>query len=167
MNGRPGLPTHPSLPQAPHLAYNRAQAAPNTYIQYQTTPAAYPQLGPGASYQYYVSSHYAQAYMQNAAPAATQQAQYYMPTPGAGPSNFPRPPSSQWAQPGNVRCKQPGCSFTGSHKSVEIHMMDRHLIYPPGWENSKRKNDWDADPSLKGRVADCVHSVNPTNELHS
>ncbi|EPQ60715.1 hypothetical protein GLOTRDRAFT_118856 [Gloeophyllum trabeum ATCC 11539] len=38
----------------------------------------------------------------------------------------------------------------GSKKSVEIHMMDRHLIYPPGWEK-RQKNDWDADPSLKGK----------------
>ncbi|KAI0931997.1 hypothetical protein AcV5_004648 [Taiwanofungus camphoratus] len=30
-------------------------------------------------------------------------------------------------------------------------MMDRHLIYPPSWENRKRKSDWDADPSLKGK----------------
>ncbi|KAI0660463.1 nuclear fragile X mental retardation-interacting protein 1-domain-containing protein [Cubamyces menziesii] len=29
--------------------------------------------------------------------------------------------------------------------------MDRHLIYPPGWENRKKKDDWDADPSLKGK----------------
>ncbi|KAG5648065.1 hypothetical protein DXG03_007100 [Asterophora parasitica] len=29
-------------------------------------------------------------------------------------------------------------------------MMDRHLIYPPGWEKQP-KNDWDADPSLKGK----------------
>jgi len=29
--------------------------------------------------------------------------------------------------------------------------MDRHLIYPPGWEKRKKKADWDADPSLKGK----------------
>lgn len=29
-------------------------------------------------------------------------------------------------------------------------MMDRHLIYPPGWDK-KKKSDWDADPSLKGK----------------
>ncbi|KAF8516209.1 hypothetical protein BU17DRAFT_67623 [Hysterangium stoloniferum] len=27
--------------------------------------------------------------------------------------------------------------------------MDRHLIYPPGWR--KPRDDWDADPSLKGK----------------
>lgn len=30
MNGRQGLPTHPSLPRAPHLAYNLPQAALST-----------------------------------------------------------------------------------------------------------------------------------------
>lgn len=29
-------------------------------------------------------------------------------------------------------------------------MMDRHLIYPPGWERKKQVG-WDADPSLKGK----------------
>lgn len=54
-----------------------------------------------------------------------------------------------WYQPGNCRCARHGCSFTGSRKSVEIHMMDRHFIFPPGW---KKRDDWDADPSLKGCI---------------
>lgn len=29
-------------------------------------------------------------------------------------------------------------------------MMDRHFIFPPGWEKNK-KDEWDADPSLKGK----------------
>lgn len=55
---------------------------------------------------------------------------------------------SSFSAPGDNRCTYNGCSFTGSKKTVEIHMMDRHLIYPPGWK--KQHNDWDADPSLKG-----------------
>ncbi|KAF8844002.1 hypothetical protein BDN67DRAFT_48103 [Paxillus ammoniavirescens] len=55
-----------------------------------------------------------------------------------------------WYQPGNGRCTRQGCPFAGSPKAVEIHMMDRHFIFPPGWEN-RRKDDWDADPSLKGK----------------
>jgi len=55
-----------------------------------------------------------------------------------------------WYQSGNFRCQRQGCPFLGSHKSVEIHMMDRHFIFPPGWK--KTKDDWDADPSLKGCV---------------
>ncbi|KAF9473123.1 hypothetical protein BDN70DRAFT_886166, partial [Pholiota conissans] len=63
-----------------------------------------------------------------------------------------QPFSSSWYQPGNQHCTYQGCSFTGSHKTVEVHMMDRHLIYPPGWDTQKKKQDWDADPSLKGKT---------------
>ncbi|KAJ2920384.1 hypothetical protein MD484_g40, partial [Candolleomyces efflorescens] len=103
------------------------------------------------------SSHYLQAYMQSQ-PGYYQQ-QQYQPTPPQypnvpGPSN-PRPrlvqPTGQWYQPGNKRCTYKDCTFTGSHSSVEIHMMDRHLIFPPGWERRPKKTEWDADPSLKGK----------------
>ena len=73
------------------------------------------------------------------------------PRGGAGRgSSFGRTQHQQahWYEPGNDRCTYEQCNFTGSKKSVEIHMMDRHLIYPPGWENRRRKPDWDADPSL-------------------
>lgn len=30
-------------------------------------------------------------------------------------------------------------------------MMDRHLIFPPGWDKQKKTDNWDADPSLKGK----------------
>lgn len=70
-------------------------------------------------------------------------------------SNIPRQPIQQrgsWYQPGNSRCTYHSCSFSGSLKAVEIHMMDRHLIYPPGWVQKKKGSDWDADPSLKGCI---------------
>ncbi|KAF9069135.1 hypothetical protein BDP27DRAFT_1223174 [Rhodocollybia butyracea] len=59
--------------------------------------------------------------------------------------------NSSWYQAGHDRCTYRGCNFTGSAKSVEIHMMDRHLIYPPGWDKQQKQSDWDADPSLKGQ----------------
>lgn len=76
---------------------------------------------------------------------------------GTGSSGFPfqttpAPPSQSWYSPGNARCKQAGCRFSGSAKAVELHMMDRHLVYPPGWDKRKKRPDWDADPSLKGCV---------------
>lgn len=55
---------------------------------------------------------------------------------------------ASWYQPGNCRCTRQGCVFTGSKKSVETHMMDRHFIFPPGWQ---KKDEWDTDPSLKGK----------------
>jgi hypothetical protein len=70
-------------------------------------------------------------------------------------------PSSNgsWYQFGNARCTYKSCTFTGSQKALEIHMMDRHLIYPPGWEKRKKGSDWDADPSLKGFVTLIVSGV--------
>jgi hypothetical protein len=119
----------------------------------------------GYSVPSYYNSHYVQAYMQASASASVVN---HASSTGRAPnSNFNshlvnnNPASgtlktfldskSFWYQSGNNRCNQQGCTFFGSHKSVEIHMMDRHLIYPPGWEKRK-KADWDADPSLKGSV---------------
>ena len=61
-------------------------------------------------------------------------------------------PQTHWYTPGNCKCTQSGCTFSGSANAVHIHMMDRHLIYPPGWHARKRQADWDTDPSLKGYV---------------
>lgn len=61
-------------------------------------------------------------------------------------------PPTHWYTHGNSKCTHSGCMFTGSANSVQIHMMDRHLIYPPGWHARKRQTDWDTDPSLKGYV---------------
>jgi hypothetical protein len=107
------------------------------------------------------NAHYLQAYSNNTASYG-----YGLPTFGsgasqnwhqsiAGPSSAqqlfrPPPNSSSWYTPGNCRCTYEGCAFVGSAKSLEIHRMDRHLIYPSGYKERKRKDDWDADPSLKG-----------------
>ncbi|KAG8748479.1 hypothetical protein FRC10_003612 [Ceratobasidium sp. 414] len=40
---------------------------------------------------------------------------------------------------GPVRCGHEGCLFAGSHKEVEVHKMDRHLIFPPGWEEDQAR----------------------------
>lgn len=67
-----------------------------------------------------------------------------------GGDHHRRPQQSQthWYEPGNHRCTYEQCAFTGAKSSVEVHMMDRHLIFPPGWDKRKRKPEWDADPSL-------------------
>ncbi|KAG9222894.1 hypothetical protein CCMSSC00406_0000417 [Pleurotus cornucopiae] len=112
------------------------------------------------------SSHYARAYMQSLggqqgshpAPQPSTSTSFYEPPFNSGTSNGnhqqrapfdARPPS--WHQHGSHRCTYPNCRFTGSPKTLEIHRMDRHLIYPPGWDQQRKKNDWDADPSLKGK----------------
>jgi hypothetical protein len=46
---------------------------------------------------------------------------------------------------GPAGCTQIGCFFRGTRRDVHIHMMDRHLIFPPGWKEKKRKRDEDSD----------------------
>ncbi len=148
-----GLPTHPSLPLPPHLRYN---TAPNNNISlaYHQPPI---QFQPNPN----VSSHYAQAYMQYnpAGPSIQTSAEGHsfssahlngFQNIGSGFQSGFSQSTSRWHEPGSCRCTKQACSFSGSQKAVETHMMDRHLIYPPGWEARKRKSDWDADPSLKG-----------------
>ncbi|KAK0465080.1 uncharacterized protein EV420DRAFT_1475311 [Desarmillaria tabescens] len=95
------------------------------------------------------SSHYAQAY------ATTSQGYAISSTYTAASSSSRSRPmnagASSWYQAGNSRCTYKNCTFTGSQKSVETHMMDRHLIFPPGWDKQKKTDNWDADPSLKGK----------------
>ncbi|KAG9039367.1 hypothetical protein FRB95_010655 [Tulasnella sp. JGI-2019a] len=40
---------------------------------------------------------------------------------------------------GPSRCGHAGCLFRGNHKDVEVHRMDRHLIFPSGWEDQQKK----------------------------
>jgi hypothetical protein len=119
----------------------------------------------------YVSAYYAQAYAQKK-PATTAEGYSLSSTyvPGshaplcanqAGPSTSYRPAPQRrehespiaWYQPGSCRCTYKQCNFTGSQKALEVHMMDRHLIYPRGWNDRKKRDDWDADHSLKGYVS--------------
>ncbi len=167
---QPNRPQHPQPYHAPYpgTVNNSARAAQavsaalsNPYGQSYGVQAAYPQ-----------ASHYAQAYSQyynGAGPSHVTAdgytisstyvpgTQYHTPQPARPPVQ--RAPvhgggggqgQPGWYQAGTSRCSKPGCSFTGSKQSVEVHMMDRHLIYPPGWEHRKKRQDWDADPSLKG-----------------
>ncbi|KAJ7103439.1 nuclear fragile X mental retardation-interacting protein 1-domain-containing protein [Mycena belliarum] len=99
------------------------------------------------------SSHYAQAYMQQQAAAVPQQG-YSLPSPynpSVQQNAIPSTSSAPWYQPGSSRCTYKTCTFRGSPQTVEIHMMDRHLIHPAGWEKRKKQPEWDADPSLKGK----------------
>ena len=129
-------------------------------------------------YAQHYAPHYYQAYIQafsNSPPRTTTDgytlSSTYVPGTDNQPSRTPLPPLDRpsvqahsqpaakpilnhlthgtWYQPGNCRCTRKGCSFSGSRKSVETHMMDRHFIFPPGWEN---KDEWDADPSLRGYI---------------
>ena len=129
-------PPHPSLPRPPVTGF-QTQSHPGEY--------AYPAY-------YACSSHYAQAYypqlaFQSAPASANFSTVKNVMNRGKG---IPVHLMSTWYQPGNFRCSHPGCSFYGSQKSLELHKMDRHLIFPPDWNKRNKKGEWDADPSLKG-----------------
>jgi hypothetical protein len=170
-------PAHPSLPAAPRFSTGYEQnSAPSSFSTGSVSDSTQRVLPPAFNYRanassQYMSSHYTQAYMQTASPGWYQPsttAQGYTssstynpgpsragngnPTPAFRPTLPPYSQTSSWYQPGGHRCTYKGCAFTGSQKTVEVHMMDRHLIYPPGWEKRNKQNDWDADPSLKGYV---------------
>ncbi|KAI0734520.1 nuclear fragile X mental retardation-interacting protein 1-domain-containing protein [Fomitopsis betulina] len=155
--GRMPGPSHPYTPNVGAFAAQAAAAALSyPYTQFQPTQAP----------------HYAQAYAQFRQPGipGTTADGYTLSStyvPGsynayAYASTSAHPPAPQkpsyrgqvqphWYQPGDCDCTQTGCRFKGSKKAVEVHMMDRHLIYPPGWDKRKKRDDWDADPSLKGK----------------
>lgn len=119
---------------------------------------AYAQAGPSSSAALTTSEGYtiSSTYVPELAPFSRgtgrgrgfQRGRGNSPTTGPPRSNFQA--RSSWYEPGNTTCSREGCPFSGSKKSVEIHMMDRHFIFPTDWEKRKRKDEWDADPSLKG-----------------
>lgn len=129
----------------------------------------YAQTHPGSNSSYTNSNYH--AYFMQQRPMTTAEgysiSSTYMPTTAPSPVVRPRVPrgrggfstlnttsrplpSLPFNAHGDSKCRYEGCSFGGSKKSVDTHMMDRHLIYPPGWK--KKKDNWDADPSLKGLV---------------
>lgn len=106
-------------------------------------PWQYPQ--PAGMFYSPVSSHYAQAYLQNSLGGFQQQTLAPQSSPSTSTStSFQSRPRPR----GTHKCTHDHCEFSGSQKAVEVHMMDRHLIYPPN--HNKKQKDWDADPSLKG-----------------
>ena len=44
---------------------------------------------------------------------------------------------------GPIQCGHPGCPYSGYAKDVEVHRMDRHLIFPPGYKPPKGPPDAD------------------------
>ena len=124
---------------------------------FQSQHASGSQLRTAEGYSYsptYAASLQAQSYPSSVPTASHHGAHVPHRPSGGGNRGFaqrdrrPHQQETHWFVPGNHRCTYDGCAFTASKKSVEIHMMDRHLIFPPGWDKRKRKREWDADPSL-------------------
>lgn len=131
----------------------------STPCRKKMNPWQYPQ--PTGIFYSPVSSHYAQAYLQQNSPGGSQhQGLAHRPAPSASVHTSPSQPRPR--PQGTHKCTHGRCTFSGSQKTVEIHMMDRHLIYPPNYNKDKRR-DWDADPSLKGHVLPMLHAIlNPS-----
>ena len=88
---------------------------------------------------HYASAYYAQGYY--AQPSVPQPMQITVPSPGFA-RNQPMAslvPIHMRNRVGPVRCGHEGCMFAGSHKEVEVHKMDRHLIFPPGWQENQAR----------------------------
>jgi hypothetical protein len=149
--------------------YLNTMAAP--YNTMSTDMASAPTTAHASSHHVAYSSHYAQAYqvqhypLTYSASGLTETHSYGALSLTSRPVFHPPSNSSSWYSPGTCHCTYPDCNFVGSAKSLEIHCMDRHLIYPPGWKERKRKPDWDADPSLMGCVQSAV--VSRRGEAHS
>jgi len=153
--------------QAASLARTLASTLVNPYSISHLTPASYG-LPPSPHHVNTQGYTFSSTYNPLAHPSSYLSAPYPSPAPSFGnlPSTsgsrnaLPRgTPPTHWYTAGNTKCTHPGCTFTGSANSVQVHMMDRHLIHPQGWHARKRQPDWDADPSLKGYVP--VHTWLP------
>ncbi|KAG8712765.1 hypothetical protein FRC09_019495, partial [Ceratobasidium sp. 395] len=89
--------------------------------------------------------HYANAYYVQGGyytqPTISQPTHITIPSPGFA-RNQPMAslvPIHMRNRVGPARCGHEGCLFAGSHKEVEVHKMDRHLIFPPGWEDDQTR----------------------------
>ncbi|KAF8761530.1 Nuclear fragile X mental retardation-interacting protein 1 (NUFIP1) [Rhizoctonia solani] len=93
-------------------------------------------------HQTQMQPHYAGAYHYRQQGVAVPQSQITIPSPGVfrNQSMASLVPLHMRNRGGPVKCGHEGCLFTGTQKEVEVHKMDRHLIFPPGWqERSKGK----------------------------
>ena len=126
----------PQAPQQPNLAWNPPPAslpgasyANSNY--YASLQSAYRGEGPSIPGQQQRS-----ASMLNAQISSAYSHPYSTPRPP--------PPSRPFRQgPGGpYRCAHTGCPWSGpTPKTLEIHKMDRHLIFPPGWKPRKGPPD--------------------------
>ena len=115
---------------------------------------------PGASYansNYYASL---QSAYRGEGPSTSSQQQQSAPILNTQISSaYPLPYSSRQPPPtsrpfrhgpgGPHRCAHPGCPWSGpTPRTLEIHKMDRHLIFPPGWKPRKGPPDGEGGYAL-------------------
>ena len=126
----------PQVPQRPNVAWNplagslpRASYANSNY--YASLQSAY-----GEECLYPSNQQQRSASIPN-----RQSSSAY---PRVDSASQPTPPIRPFRQgPGGPhRCAHSGCPWSGpTPKALEIHKMDRHLIFPPGWKPRKGPPD--------------------------
>ena len=130
-NGRwPQAPQHSNLAWNP-LAASLPQTSYANSNYYASLQSAY-----GEEYPYLSSQQ------QRSASIPTRQISSAYPRVGS--ASQPTPPIRSFRQgPGGPhRCAHSGCPWSGpTPKALEIHKMDRHLIFPPGWKPHKGPPD--------------------------
>lgn len=146
-------PVAAGLPPRPASSSQTALAAPG-YAHIHQTPNYNSYNSSGA----YSSSYYRPSAAQNILvnPYAPTQFSQALPSnnslyPHNGiHNNASSSSTSQFRSPqsrGAFPCSRQGCSYTGvSRQDTETHMMDRHFIYPPGYNSRKRKREEGGGP---------------------
>lgn len=107
----------------------------------------------------YAPNQFEQALRPQTTPDGYTLSSTYVPNSGAnvptsysgGSNSLPSSSRQQggYHNGGAYPCKRQGCSYRGtSPKDTELHMMDRHFIYPPGYhqDGRKRKRDEGGGP---------------------
>ncbi|KAG9104562.1 hypothetical protein FRC06_001342 [Ceratobasidium sp. 370] len=122
------------------MAWNRNHGASGWQTGSNDQSSFYPDGSGNRMQPHYANAFYAPGgyYAQ---PAVPQLAQITIPAPGFA-RNQPMAslvPIHMRNRVGPVRCGHEGCLFAGSPKEVEVHKMDRHLIFPPGWEENQAR----------------------------
>jgi hypothetical protein len=83
------------------------------------------------------TSHQALSSSQNGWPNTTMETT--IPNTRNNTKGTIRPP--RYGPGGPVRCSHLDCPYSGYPKDVEVHQMDRHLIFPPGYKKQKGPPD--------------------------
>lgn len=165
--GMSGLPSRPS---APHTAHIQTSARP-----YNTSPA-YAYARPAIPFL--ITNPYAPTQITPETlgiPLITSEGYTLSSTFSGTSANRQFVPRNNFQSGGNIPCTRQGCSYLGrSNKDVELHMMDRHFIYPPGHNQNagkKRKRDGqgvsgpDGDASRHVSSKPCIFLCTGTNPM--
>jgi hypothetical protein len=125
------LPLRPAwIPtQIPNKSYMQEPIMGNTFL---------PNSG-------YVHSGYQAAIQGTTLPQANRSTIHPHPIPihptQVSTTSYTAQKSTRQGPGGPVRCGYSDCPYSGYPKDVEVHRMDRHLVFPPGYKPQKGPPD--------------------------